>query len=1269
MRGHLDRLELHNFKSYGGDVVVGPFRPGFNCIVGTNGSGKSNAMDAISFVLGVRTSQLRGNQLRDLVYRNAADPDDDPSRRKAHVRIVYVTEKGRQLVFHRGVTIAGASEYKVDGRVVSMEKYNERLAGIGVLVKARNFLVFQNEVQGIASKSPKDLTSMFEEISGSAELKEAYDAARLEKDTAEEEVMHFWRKRKGMAAERKQYKEQKEEADKFKALQAQLASTRSERALFELFHIDTELESLEAGAVQEKAVLKELQGKIDEREATLEDKKSALSQLEKRRGQQTKKCKRLQVELERLEPTRIKYETEVSGLTRRIKGDCVSLTKAHEEADRRAVKLASLEAELAETAMVVAQLEKDIVTAEETSVSAAAMAEYRSLKEASSVRTAALQQDSASALRVRAVAEKQKEAVTAQMNDAAPRKAELMSDLAAYDDKVKSLEAMRAAAAGELAELEEEHARSAEVVGERQQIRARLEQRVSDVTQELRQLSVQANENSRRKKFDEAVDNMSRLFPGVKGRLSDLCKPTHDRYREAVAVVFGKLMDAIVVDNNSTGSECIAYLKEQRVGMATFIPLQNVRPRPVDESLRRLGGTSALVVDIVEHDASFAPAVQYAAGNALVCGTLDEARAMCYDSGRRLKVCALDGTLINKAGFMTGGTSGGDRAGKWDRKEIETLKRRRASAHKELAAMGPASDDRRITAERAEKIDALKRKIQILAQDRADAEVSQKRLGEELKKLNKEISGLQPEVDAAVAAWEKAEEDVLEIRNKMNGLENDLFGDFSIRNGVQTVAEFEEQFIRKSEGLRQQKLEAETKHSRLLSQVKYEQAKGKNLAVRRLESKIVDQRKRLEEAESNLENLLGNQSEMESRAEKLKDEVKTIVAEIEQLKGALKEARQEFTKDNEAVTAKTKSISQMKIQVKTLRSKRVRLLTDCKVEQVLVPLVGAENIGEDEDADEDEMQDVGDTATKDDGDDDDNEDEMSDIDDGNRKSRNSADDSVTVDASVTVDYSSLSRRARGQSSLEAQRAAISKYEDDIKSCEDQIENLAPNMRAGEHMADVSARLEQLDKEAEAAKNRAKDAVEAFETTKEERQELFNACFSHVAEKISDVYKQLTKSANYPMGGTAYLSLEQQDEPYLAGVKFNAMPPTKRFRDMEQLSGGEQTVAALSLLFAIHDFKPSPFFILDEVDAALDTGNVSKVSSYVLSRASELQTIVITLKDAFFEKADALVGIYRDTDVNASRILTLDLSPFDSSVTGVGDAIPPIPASGVEQTAN
>lgn len=169
-----------------------------------------------------------------------------------------------------------------------------------------------------------------------------------------------------------------------------------------------------------------------------------------------------------------------------------------------------------------------------------------------------------------------------------------------------------------------------------------------------------------------------------------------------------------------------------------------------------------------------------------------------------------------------------------------------------------------------------------------------------------------------------------------------------------------------------------------------------------------------------------------------------------------------------------------------------------------------------------------------------------------------------------------------------------------------------------------------------------------------------------------------------MGGVAYLSLEDNEvgqddavpihafiffisqEPYAGGIKYHAMPPMKRFRDMEQLSGGEKTVAALALLFAIHrygkagfppvlvtnmrsrtSYQPSPFFVLDEVDAALDNTNVAKVANYIRVHASEtFQFIIISLKGSLYERGNSLVGIYRDQEMNSSRTLTLDVRvPF------------------------
>ena len=113
---------------------------------------------------------------------------------------------------------------------------------------------------------------------------------------------------------------------------------------------------------------------------------------------------------------------------------------------------------------------------------------------------------------------------------------------------------------------------------------------------------------------------------------------------------------------------------------------------------------------------------------------------------------------------------------------------------------------------------------------------------------------------------------------------------------------------------------------------------------------------------------------------------------------------------------------------------------------------------------------------------------------------------------------------------------------------------------------------------------------------------------------------------------------------MRGTMYTAMPAGKRFREMDQLSGGERTLAALALLFAIHRFKPTPFFVMDEVDAALDNVNVTRVAKYIRERAAEgsLQFVVISLKDNFYSYAHGLVGIYRDRREEASACATIDL---------------------------
>jgi len=239
----------------------------------------------------------------------------------------------------------------------------------------------------------------------------------------------------------------------------------------------------------------------------------------------------------------------------------------------------------------------------------------------------------------------------------------------------------------------------------------------------------------------------------------------------------------------------------------------------------------------------------------------------------------------------------------------------------------------------------------------------------------------------------------------------------------------------------------------------------------------------------------------------------------------------------------------------------------------------------------------------------------------------------------TVDFSSVKKKeAKNQKKDDKYNG---QYLQNIAAVIAQMEKISPNLKAIDRFKDVSERYKQTTSEFEKARDNAQEVAEEFNGIKQERYTLFMNAFTEISDAIDKIYKDITHN----IGSRAYLTIENLDEPYLEGIKFNAIPPHKGFRDMEQLSGGEKTVAALALLFAIQSFKPSPFFVLDEVDAALDPQNVHRVAQYIKQRSTKLQCLVISLKDSFFEHADALVGIYKDRAENCSRTLTLDLQNY------------------------
>merc|ERR1712183_323045 len=253
------------------------------------------------------------------------------------------------------------------------------------------------------------------------------------------------------------------------------------------------------------------------------------------------------------------------------------------------------------------------------------------------------------------------------------------------------------------------------------------------------------------------------------------------------------------------------------------------------------------------------------------------------------------------------------------------------------------------------------------------------------------------------------------------------------------------------------------------------------------------------------------------------------------------------------------------------------------------------------------------------------------------------------ESNIKLDYSELEEGLTELEDNEDVRKVEKTLEKQINELEATITRIqAPNMRAIQKLDEAREKLEETNKEFDNARRKAKTAKMNFERIKQERYDLFMKCFDHVSNHIDEIYKSLAKNQS----AQAFLGPENPEEPYLEGINYNCVAPGKRFQPMSNLSGGEKTIAALALLFAIHSYQPAPFFVLDEIDAALDNTNIGKVAAYIESQREAMNIMVISLKEEFYSQADALIGIttntreMQETGALISKVLTLDLTPYE-----------------------
>ncbi|KAF8882368.1 condensin complex subunit SMC1 [Gymnopilus junonius] len=1179
----LVRIELCDFKSYRGRQTIGPFM-NFTSIVGPNGAGKSNLMDAISFVLG----RLARDNAEDGSAAGGSDNEQEKGEgtaKKAWVMAVYLDEEKKEWTFQRTISTTGASEYKLNGKV--------------------NFLVFQGDVEAVASQSPRELSRLIEQISGSLELAAEYDKAKEAQERATENATFNFTKRRGIAGEIKQYKEQN-----LKRIERDQLIL--DRLLTKLYHIDLGIEDNTRAIVKKNKELAGLRQEQKEHDKELDAARADQAKARTAVMQKEKNIKKADKALEAKKPELVATEAQITHATRKMNNAEKSKDELVKNKKQLEVKVNALQQELVTVrkAAQKAQEEQRKASQHNVALSEDNLEEYRNLKASSSVLAVDERQSLESLTREEKTAARALAQLSEKEQGFKEKKAQRSEELSSLNEKRQELEEKIDSLQTELAHVRQE-------LDNQQSERARItklqleaDEKLQNIYQQLLQAGVDRHESEKEAKFKETLASLQRLFPGVRGRIIDLCKPSARKYTTAISVILGRNTDAIVVDEEKTAIDCIEYMRTQRAGQATFIPLDTIQVKPVNDKFRSFTKGARLAVDLVQYEPAVERAIHHACGNALVCDTMEIARYVCYEKGQEVKAVTLEGTIIHKSGLITGGRSTHNSDKKWDEKDVQGLIRVRDTLLAEQRELSKQKPRGKTDEALVNDITRLEANITVAKDDLRACKLRLTGIKDELKHIDKELKTVSPELKKARTTHANLQARIEQFLTVINAAEDGLFAPFCQKIGVINIREYEERQLKLAQEESQARLRFDTQIARLTNQAAFEN-EGLTAATERLE--------RLEVLINNEKANLTKLEEQRVAAERDIAASETVEVLDEKTK-VVEHVKKTGMKASKVLDQALKEIATCNDEIEKLALERSALYRKCRLEEIKLPLLEGDlkNVPMEENLREEMAMDV-------------DEDEN-----GTQRPK------VAADYGIQVDFQFIDDDPN-----EDPAETLARLDKEIGDKAAEIERMAPNMKAMERLDDVETKLEETEREAEKARKDSKAARDHFHDVKKRRCDLFNKAYSHISERIDDVYKELTKGKASPMGGVAYLSLEDSEEPYNAGIKYHAMPPMKRFRDMEQLSGGEKTVAALALLFAIHSYQPAPFFVLDEVDAALDNTNVAKVANYVRAHASDtFQFVVISLKGSLYEKGHSLVGIYRDQEVNSSRTLTLDLTQYD-----------------------
>ncbi len=1163
----INRLVMHGFKSFAKHTAL-PFGNSFNAVIGPNGSGKSNVLDALCFVLGRSSSKsLRAEKSANLIYNGGKAKT--PSK-EAEVSIFFDNSKKtfpipeEEIKISRIVKGSGQSVYRINNKTRTRQQVLELLSLARIDPEGYN-IILQGDIIRFVEMSPLERRGLVEEISGISIYEDKKQKAMNELSKVEEKL----KEAEIILSERqerlKELKKDRDQAIKYKEIVERINKNKASLLNIQIKRKEDERKEFEQRIGKHREKLESLQSEISKLKNDMNEKKTNISDINKKiessgETEQVKihkEVEQIKVDLATSTSKLESFRNEIEKLKQRKEQLNKNIEDIDEKISRSKQEKSELEKSLSSTQKSLTDINRKI----------------DDFKKKNNLDTTGIEKEIDSLDKDAEERQTEIQNLRQEQQELLRKKDRLELQLQSIDEKINKV-----------LELEKENKEDIDML---KQMREDFKKATLELNKRLNDdSSLSAQLGEARKKAMKAREDLARLearnigiqetllgdiavkkvldqknkIKGIYGTVSELGEVS-SKYSLALEIAAGNKIKGIVVEDDKTASECIKFLKNNKYGIASFFPLNKIKPKQISanaESFKNSEGAHGLAIDLIKFDKKFNNVFSYVFGDTLVVENIDTARAIGIG---KVKMATIDGDMAELSGAMQGGYRQ-KRAGLGFREsEIESGLKQNEQIIADSESVIKALDKRK--SENEKFVDRLRQEkatlegeiIKIeksLHLESGDIDVNKKLkqdLTKELKDAEKRTDSINLKVSDCNNLLAKLKIKKQEMRDKISQLRNPVL--------IAELNAFEEK-----------RQEFSNKILQLTSDMK-------NADVQLTTMLLPDK-----------ENIIKIIKQHEKEDEHFRGKIKEINDGIKQKNDVLKDKEKEEKKFYEQFKDLFTNRQKIDDIIKKLENRLEVLNEDSKQVEIKMNNVSLEN------------------------------------------------------ARVSTELDAFNKEFEQFRGIEIfSRKPEEELRKEIKSDESFMSRVGDsiNLRALEIYESVEKEYSSLLEKKERLGIEKQDVLVLMNEIETKKKDLFMKTFDVINENFKNIFSALSTK------GDANLVLENKDQPFDGGLMVKVRITGNKFLDIRSLSGGEKTMTALAFIFAIQEHEPASFYILDEVDAALDKRNSEKFAKLIRKYSENAQYIIISHNDAIISESDLVYGVSMpNAEDGISKVVNLKL---------------------------